>query len=77
MKKLIALDNDLNVLFSWGPRPEELQKIYWDWRESENKVPYSEFHLVIQKWYNDNKSKGIQDELLGKLQESETFDLNS
>ena len=75
--KLIALDDELNVLFSWGPRPEELQKIYWDWRESENKVPYSEFHLVIQKWYNDNKSKGIQDELLGKLQESETFDLNS
>lgn len=62
--KLIALDDELNVLYTWGPRPEELQKIYWEWRESENKVPYSEFHLVIQKWYNDNKSEAIQDELL-------------
>ena len=61
--KLIALDGDLNVLFDWGPRPEELQRIYWDWRESENKVPYSEFHLVIQKWYNDNKSEAIQEEI--------------
>ena len=61
--KLIALDADLNVLFDWGPRPEELQRIYWDWRDSENKMPYSEFHLVIQKWYNDNKLEAIQSEL--------------
>ncbi len=65
--KLIALDDDLNVQFTWGPRPDTLQKIYWDWRESENKIPYSEFHLVIQKWYNDNKSQDIQMELLNKL----------
>lgn len=61
--KLIALDEELNVQFDWGPRPQELQKIYWDWRESENKVPYSEFNLVIQKWYNDNKSVEIQKEI--------------
>lgn len=67
--KLIALDEQLNVLFDWGPRPEELQKIYWDWRESdaEGKMPYSEFHLVIQKWYNDNKGEAIQEEILQKL----------
>ena len=62
--KLISLDSDLNVQFTWGPRPEELQKIYWDWRESENKIPYSEFHLVIQRWYNENKSEAIQGELM-------------
>jgi len=65
--KLIALDDELNVLFDWGPRPEELQKIYWNWRESENRIPYSEFHLVIQKWYNDNKSVSIQEELVEKF----------
>lgn len=65
--KLIGLDSGLNVLFDWGPRPEELQKIYWDWRESENKIPYSEFHLVIQKWYNENKARGIQKELYESL----------
>ena len=62
--KLIAVNDSNNVLYTWGPRPEELQKIYWDWRESEDRVPYSEFHLVIQKWYNDNKSQAIQDEFL-------------
>jgi len=65
--KLIVLDDELNVLFDWGPRPEQLQKIYWDWRESENRIPYSEFHLVIQKWYNDNKSVDIQQELISKV----------
>jgi len=65
--KLITLDESLEVQFTWGPRPEELQKIYWDWRESENSMPYSEFHLVIQKWYNDNKSVAIQDEFEREL----------
>ncbi len=65
--KLIALDDDLNVLFDWGPRPEELQKIYWDWREKEDRVPYKEFHLTIQKWYNENKSSSIQQELVDRI----------
>lgn len=61
--KLIALNELSDVLFTWGPRPEELQKIYWEWRNAENKMPYSEFHLVIQKWYNENRSNAIQQEL--------------
>ena len=62
--KLVVLDEELNVMGDWGPRPEALQKIYWDWRESEDKIPYSEFHLVIQKWYNENKSEAIQTEFM-------------
>lgn len=67
--KLIGLDDELSVLFDWGPRPEELQQIYWDWRDSDadGKMPYSEFHLVIQKWYNDNKSVALQEELSEKI----------
>ena len=65
--KLIGLDQDLNVLFDWGPRPEAAQEMYWNWRESENRIPYSEFHIVLQKWYNDNKAEGVQQELAGKL----------
>ncbi len=65
--KLIALDQELKVLFDWGPRPQEAQKLYWDWRESENRSPYSEFHVVLQKWYNDDKASLIQGELLEKL----------
>ena len=65
--KLIGLDEELNVLFDWGPRPQEAQDLYWGWRESDDRIPYSEFHVVMQKWYNDNKSKAIQEELLDKL----------
>jgi len=65
--KLIGLDQELNVLFDWGPRPEEAQEMYWNWRESENRIPYSEFHIVLQKWYNDNKAEGVQEELSRKI----------
>ena len=65
--KLIGLDADHNVLFDWGPRPEEAQEMYWNWRESENRIPYSEFHIVLQKWYNDNKAEGVQQELSARL----------
>ena len=64
--KLIALDTDNNVQFTWGPRPKRLQEIYDEWRNSEdpNKSPYKEFHLVIQKWYNENQGNDLQEELI-------------
>ena len=63
--KLIALDAQKHVLFDWGPRPKEAQELYWNWRESENRMPYTEFHLVLQKWYNDDRGKST----LGELEE--------
>ena len=66
--KLIALNDDLDVQFTWGPRPEELQDIYWAWREKEDREPYKEFQVTIQKWYNQNKSEAIQSELMKNLQ---------
>ena len=65
--KLIGLDEELNVLFDWGPRPQEAQDLYWNWRESEDRIPYSEFHVVMQKWYNDNKGEAIQHELMEEV----------
>lgn len=65
--KLVGLDEELNVLFDWGPRPQEAQDLYWGWRDSQDRIPYSEFHIILQKWYNDNKSEGIQEEILDKL----------
>lgn len=61
--KLIALDEELNVLFDWGPRPREAQDLYWSWREKEDREPYKEFQVVMQKWYNENKLQAIQQEL--------------
>ncbi len=61
--KLIALDQDLNVQFDWGPRPKDAQDLYWGWREREDREPYKEFQVTLQKWYNDNKSGAIQEEI--------------
>ncbi|WP_462247635.1 thioredoxin family protein [Ekhidna sp.] len=61
--KLIALDEDLNVQFDWGPRPKEAQEMYWNWREREDREPYKEFQVTLQKWYNQNKSQAVQDEI--------------
>ncbi|MEP1035305.1 thioredoxin family protein [Ekhidna sp.] len=61
--KLIALDEELNVLFDWGPRPKEAQDLYWGWRARDDREPYKEFQVTLQKWYNENKSVAIQQEL--------------
>lgn len=62
--KLIALDKQKNVLFTWGPRPEAAQMLYDNWKNDPNKIPFHDFHLVIQKWYNEDKGVSIQKELL-------------
>lgn len=65
--KLIALDGEHNVLFTWGPRPAEAQQIYDLWRNDPDHVPYSEFHITMQQWYNQNKGLAIQKEMLTLL----------
>ncbi|MEM6829794.1 MAG: thioredoxin family protein [Bacteroidota bacterium] len=62
--KLLALDQNLDVLYTWGPRPKEAQTLYMNWRNSEDKIPYSEFHVILQKWYNEDAGKAMQKELL-------------
>lgn len=64
--KMVALEADtLNVLGTWGPRPEELQKLYFEWTAEEG-VPYTEIAEKLQKWYLQDKTRAIQREL-GKL----------
>ncbi len=67
--KLIALDDQLNVLFTWGPRPAEAQMLYDDWRNDPDHVPYSEFQITMQQWYNKNKGLAIQAEISALVQE--------
>ena len=38
-----------------------------DNRDSENPIPYSEFSIEIQKWYNADKSVTLQQEILDLL----------
>ncbi|MEQ9405321.1 MAG: thioredoxin family protein [Cyclobacteriaceae bacterium] len=62
--KLIVIDQGFNELFTWGPRPQQAQDLYSEWRNSENRIPYSEFHLLMQQWYNQDKGEAVQRELL-------------
>jgi len=62
--KVIGLDENLHVLFDWGPRPQVAQDLYMGWRNREERKPYSQFQMEMQKWYNDNKAKDLQQELL-------------
>ena len=66
--KLIVLDQNYNTLFDWGPRPEAAQEIYQDWKNSDNPIPYQDFHIELQKWYNDDRGKSLQEELYLKLE---------
>ncbi len=60
--KLIALDESGEVLFDWGPRPEELQNWYLEARKKE--LSFDEVKIELQKWYNNDKGQKIQMEIL-------------
>lgn len=65
--KLIIADSNLNVKSTWGPRPSAAQTLYSDWKNDINKVPYKEFQVTMQKWYNSDKGQSIQKEILELL----------
>jgi hypothetical protein len=53
--KLIMLNEQKEVVGSWGPRPAEAQAFYDIWKNNPNKPPYREFQVDMQKWYLTNK----------------------
>lgn len=61
--KLIILDNEQNVIGTWGPRPKPAQDLFTDWKKSEDRPSFHEFHITLQKWYNEDRSYSIQSEL--------------
>lgn len=62
--KLIVINDQMEVLYTWGPRPFEAQSLYDQWRFSENKAPYKDFQVELQKWYNQDKGQSLQREIL-------------
>src|SRR5690625_7163342 len=60
--KLVCLDAEtLDVLGDWGPRPEELQNLYFEWTADKN-TPFAEVAEKIQKWIAKDKTESIQHE---------------
>jgi hypothetical protein len=64
--KLIRMDADtLEVLSTWGPRPEETQNLVMT-AKAEGRE-YSDFVKDVQIWYARNRGQAIQEELLQSL----------
>ncbi|RZK82306.1 MAG: thioredoxin family protein [Pedobacter sp.] len=63
--KLIIRDEDGKDLLVWGPRPKGCQDVY-DRMKAEG-ADFEETKLQIQSWYNIDKGKSFQQELLEAL----------
>ncbi len=66
--KLIILDENRNVLATWGPRPAECQKMY---ENAVKEKPFEEVLELLQRWYNADKSISTQQELINLALEVE------
>jgi len=66
--KLIAVDENFEELFNWGPRPKVLQEMFYHMRANaiDNRTIKEEMH----KWYADDKTITTQKEILKLLKET-------
>ena len=64
--KLICLDEQLQEVFTWGPRPDVIQAVMNDLKAN-GVTEIAQIVEAIQKAYNDNKQAGIYDELAAVL----------
>lgn len=65
--KLIILDEELNVMDTWGPRSKAATKLVMDYK-AENGSIDATFKAQLQIWYNKDKGKNMIEELL-KIEE--------
>lgn len=66
--KLIALDENQEILYTWGPRPAEATKMVTDFKQINGSLP-PEFKQGLQIWYNKNKGMSIISDQLQLLNE--------
>ena len=69
--KLIVLDDQGNVLNTWGPRPQALQERVMQEKikmlamtKEERKLYFDQVKTDVQKWYNNDKTHEIQREIM-------------
>lgn len=61
--KLISLDENNDVLFSWGPRPTNAAKLISDYK-AEHGVVDAQIKKDLQIWYNKNKGADVYSDLV-------------
>ncbi|HEY9169694.1 MAG TPA: thioredoxin family protein [Lutibacter sp.] len=64
--KVLILDQENNVLNSWGPRPTVASKMVMDYKAQNGSLD-EEFKKNLQIWYNKDKGNNTQNELLSLL----------
>lgn len=64
--KLIALDPEGNVLFTWGPRPTKLHQRFLE--ERAKGVPKEELQKQLQRWYKEDQFQSFHQDLLALLE---------
>lgn len=64
--KVLILDQENNVLNSWGPRPAVASKMVVDYKAQNGSLD-EEFKKNLQIWYNKDKGNNTQNELLSLL----------
>jgi len=61
--KLIALDENNNVVNTWGPRPKVAVKMVADYKDLHGALD-TDFKKELQIWYNKNKGESIQNDIV-------------
>ena len=62
IQKLIVLNKEVADRFVWGPRPQKLETIYLELINKNENI--DDIKTILQKWYNDDKGKEIQEEIM-------------
>ncbi len=67
--KLICLDaSSLEVIGTWGPRPEEAHKLFMTLATDED-TTWQENAEKLHKWYADDKTESVQREFIQMLEQ--------
>ncbi len=61
--KLLQFDEAMNISALWGPRPEPLQKMMMAYKINPH-VEKQQFYEEMQAWYNLDRGKTLQSEIL-------------
>ena len=67
--KTLIIDENYNVINSWGPRPSIATQMVMDYKEK-NGVIDAEFKKDLQIWYNKDKGNSTQVDLIKLLKAS-------
>lgn len=66
--KLVALDENSNILFTWGPRPQKAIQLFQE--EKLKGTPKQDIYIKLHTWYGRDRGKTILAELLSLIEKS-------